>query len=65
MKLGKTARARMKEVEWLKQSAETKWISQGVVTIYPRKGKTFVGQTSKVLLAERADSRLYHRGEKS
>lgn len=30
-----------------------------------RRGKTFVGQTSKALLAEKADSSLYHRGKRS
>ena len=34
------------------------------MTLYPRKGKTFPGQTSKVLIwPERADSRAYQSGK--
>lgn len=38
------------EAEWLKQLAGSQWISRGVVALHLRKGKTFPGQTSKVLV---------------
>lgn len=53
------------EVEWLKEAADSQWISQGVVTLYPRKGKTFPGQTSKVLVWPREQNAECSEGGKS
>lgn len=48
-----------------KKSRQTaQWISQGVVTLYPRKGKAFPGQTSKVLVWPGRQTVECTRGEK-
>lgn len=49
---------------WVAKSVSSQWISQGVVTLYPRKGKTFPGQTSKVLVWQREQTADCTRGRK-
>lgn len=50
------------EAEWLKQLAGSHWISRGVVALHLRKGKTFPGQTSKVLVWLRQQTAECSRG---
>lgn len=52
------------EAEWLKHSADSQWISQGVVTLHSRKGKTLPGQTCKVMIWLR-ERTSYQRWQKS
>lgn len=49
---------------WVAKTVSSQWISQGVVTLYPRKGKTFPGQTSKVLVWLREQTADCTRGRK-
>lgn len=49
---------------WVAKTVSSQWISQGVVSLYPRKGKTFPGQTSKVLVWLRKQTADCTRGRK-
>lgn len=48
--------------EWLKGLADSQHISRGVVVVRLRKGKTFPGQTSKVLVWLRQQTAEWKRG---
>lgn len=61
----KTTRAREKEAGRLKQSADSQRSSQVVMTLYPRNGKTFPGQTSKVLVWQREQTESAPEGERA